>query len=200
MKNGNYALRLPASLKKYVEEISTEDGTTMNQFIVSAVAEKVSVLKTVAFFEERAKRGKAGTIDRLMSRGEGQPPQAGDEAWQDGIASLNELGGRRMQARIDFPEATLVIADQGIIEKIKSRMLERNPIPFPMEISLTDIREMIGAPGQLVSGSISFSRKDDVLFDIHEGARGFRLSSKELGPQSREAKLTWLRETLLLDH
>ena len=38
----NYAPRLPASLKKAVEAVAREDGTTLNQFIVSAVAEKLS--------------------------------------------------------------------------------------------------------------------------------------------------------------
>ena len=41
----NYALRLPASLKRAVEEVAREDGTTLNQFIVSAVAEKLASLK-----------------------------------------------------------------------------------------------------------------------------------------------------------
>ena len=38
----NYALRLPASLKQGAEQVAREDGTTLNQFIVSAVAEKLS--------------------------------------------------------------------------------------------------------------------------------------------------------------
>ena len=43
--SSNYALRLPSSLKRAVEEVAREDGTTLNQFIVSAVAEKLAVLK-----------------------------------------------------------------------------------------------------------------------------------------------------------
>ena len=50
----NYALRLPASLKKAVEAVAREDGTTLNQFIVSAVAEKLSALETADYFAERA--------------------------------------------------------------------------------------------------------------------------------------------------
>lgn len=34
----NYALRLPASLKKTAAEVAREDGSTLNQFSVSAVA------------------------------------------------------------------------------------------------------------------------------------------------------------------
>ena len=35
--SSNYALRLPASLKRAIEEVAREDGTTLNQFIVSAL-------------------------------------------------------------------------------------------------------------------------------------------------------------------
>jgi prevent-host-death family protein len=48
------ALRLPASLKRAVEEVAREDGTTLNQFIVSAVAEKLAALKTADYFAKRA--------------------------------------------------------------------------------------------------------------------------------------------------
>ena len=38
----NYALRLPISLKSGAEQMAREDGSTLNQFIVSAVAEKLA--------------------------------------------------------------------------------------------------------------------------------------------------------------
>ncbi len=77
--NSNYALRLPASLKKEVEKVVADDGTTLNQFIVSAVAEKLSVLKTAEYFATRASKADLAKFDKLMARGGGQPPQAGDE-------------------------------------------------------------------------------------------------------------------------
>ena len=39
-----YPLRLPASLKAAVAEISKTDGTSINQFVTTAVAEKVSAI------------------------------------------------------------------------------------------------------------------------------------------------------------
>ncbi len=36
-----YPLRLPRSLKDAVERISKEEGTSINQFVATAVAEKV---------------------------------------------------------------------------------------------------------------------------------------------------------------
>jgi uncharacterized protein (DUF1778 family) len=77
--NSNYALRLPASLKKEVEKVAADDGSTLNQFIVSAVAEKLSALKTEEYFAIRAARADVAKFDKLMSRTGGQLPQAGDE-------------------------------------------------------------------------------------------------------------------------
>jgi uncharacterized protein (DUF1778 family) len=75
----NYALRLPASLKKAVEAVAREDGTTLNQFIVSAVAEKLSALKTADYFAERATRGDIDAALRILKRPGGEPPRLGDE-------------------------------------------------------------------------------------------------------------------------
>jgi len=79
----NYALRLPTSLKKAAEAIAREDGTTLNQFIVCAVAEKLSALKTSDYFVERAARGDIAEALRLMRRPCGEPPRPGDEVPPD---------------------------------------------------------------------------------------------------------------------
>jgi hypothetical protein len=75
----NYALRLPASLKKSAETVAREDGSTLNQFIVSAVAEKVSALKTADYFSQRASRGKKSDALKFLRRSGGQAPRLGDE-------------------------------------------------------------------------------------------------------------------------
>jgi len=77
--SSNYALRLPASLKRAVEEIAREDGTTLNQFIVTAVAEKLAALKTADYFARRAARADFAVFDRLMKWRGGETPRAGDE-------------------------------------------------------------------------------------------------------------------------
>jgi hypothetical protein len=50
----NYALRLPESLKQAAKRIAVADDTTMNQFFVVAIAEKISAMETAQFFEKRA--------------------------------------------------------------------------------------------------------------------------------------------------
>lgn len=74
----NYALRLPASLKKTAEATAREDGTTLNQFIVSAVAEKVAALKTAEYFAQRAERGNKTKALRFLRRRGGQSPRDHD--------------------------------------------------------------------------------------------------------------------------
>lgn len=75
----NYALRLPASLKQGAEQVAREDGTTLNQFIVSAVAEKLSAMKTADYFTERAQRGDLRSALAFLSRASGQPPAEDDQ-------------------------------------------------------------------------------------------------------------------------
>jgi hypothetical protein len=74
----NYALRLPASLKREVEKVARDDGTSLNQFIVTAVAEKLSALRTAEFFEERRTRADVGAALEVMTRARGEVPKDGD--------------------------------------------------------------------------------------------------------------------------
>jgi hypothetical protein len=78
-KTKTYPLRLPLSLKKAVELQSEEDGTSINQFVATAVAEKLSALQTAEFFTSRKARADFKAFDKLMKRRRGQPPREGDE-------------------------------------------------------------------------------------------------------------------------
>ena len=51
-ETSTYRLRLPRSLKKAVEKQSEEDGTSINQFVATAVVEKLSALQVAEFFED----------------------------------------------------------------------------------------------------------------------------------------------------
>jgi hypothetical protein len=92
--SSNYALRLPISLKRAVEEVAREDGTTLNQFIVSAVAEKLAVLKTADYFAGRATRADFAGFDRLMRSRGGEAPQPNDE-FPGSYRKRKSAGGRR---------------------------------------------------------------------------------------------------------
>ena len=63
-----FPLRLPASLRTAVDRLARDEGTSANQFIAMAVAEKVSALATADEFERRAKAADFDAFDRIMSR------------------------------------------------------------------------------------------------------------------------------------
>ena len=75
----SYPLRLPRSLKDAVVRLSKQDGTSINQFVTTAVAEKVSALETARFFRDRRARADFKAFDRIMNRRGGKPPRADDE-------------------------------------------------------------------------------------------------------------------------
>ncbi len=74
-----YPLRLPRSIKAAAENLARAEGISMNQFIATAVAEKLSVLSTADFFIHRAARAKPDAIDKILNRSGGEPPRSGDE-------------------------------------------------------------------------------------------------------------------------
>lgn len=78
-KSSTYPLRLPVSLKAAVERLSQQDGTSINQFVVMAVAEKISALETATFFEERRALGDRKQFRKILKRKGGEAPRAGDE-------------------------------------------------------------------------------------------------------------------------
>jgi uncharacterized protein (DUF1778 family) len=77
-KVSTFPLRLPHSLKKAVESASDADGTSINQFAVTAIAEKLSAMKTATFFEERAAKADIDAAKRILSRDGGQEPEPED--------------------------------------------------------------------------------------------------------------------------
>lgn len=81
MTQANYSLRLQAALKSEAERLARQQGTTLNQFINVAVAEKLSALRTADYFRERAARANLPEAETLLeSFGTDTPPRPGDEA------------------------------------------------------------------------------------------------------------------------
>jgi hypothetical protein len=52
------SLRLPESIHRHIREIAKKEGVSINQFISSAVSEKISALLTEDYLKARAKRAK----------------------------------------------------------------------------------------------------------------------------------------------
>jgi len=83
MTQANYALRLQLSLKAEAERLAKAEGTTLNQFINVAVAEKVAALRTADYFRERALRANLPAAIALLDRlGTDEASRLGDELTQ----------------------------------------------------------------------------------------------------------------------
>jgi hypothetical protein len=90
-----FSLRLPVSLKAAVEKLAEADGTSMNQFLVMAAAEKLTAMRTAAaFFAERKGRGDKEAAIRFLTRAGGEPPHPGDELADTGTADGQKQAGR----------------------------------------------------------------------------------------------------------
>jgi len=78
-RQSTYPLRLPRSVKAEVERRAKADGISVNQFVATAVAEKLAVMNSEAFFAERRARADFHAFDRLMRRKRGEVPQPDDK-------------------------------------------------------------------------------------------------------------------------
>ena len=62
-----------------IERVSKRDGTSINQFVAMAAAEKLAALDAEDYFRSRVARADLAAFDRIMSRAGGEPPHEGDE-------------------------------------------------------------------------------------------------------------------------
>jgi hypothetical protein len=74
-----YPLRLPRSIKAEAERRAKDEGTSFNQFVATAVAEKLSAMATAEYFATRRGRADFAAFDALMQRPRGVPPVEGDD-------------------------------------------------------------------------------------------------------------------------
>ena len=79
----SYALRLPESLKRASKRIAAADDTTMNQFFVVAIAEKISAMETADFFQRRSAGASKAKADLAWSKVGNRNPVAEDRWRQD---------------------------------------------------------------------------------------------------------------------
>jgi hypothetical protein len=70
------SLRLPESLHKQVKELARQEGISINQFVATAVAEKMSALLTEEYLNQRAERGSRERYESALAE---VPDEAPDE-------------------------------------------------------------------------------------------------------------------------
>ena len=74
-----YPLLLPRSLKAGIERVSKRNGTSINQFVAMAAAEKLAALDAENYFHSCVARADLAAFDRIMSRAGSEPPCERDE-------------------------------------------------------------------------------------------------------------------------
>jgi hypothetical protein len=96
MKRSNFALRLQPSLLEEARRTAEEEGVALNQLISVAVAEKLSALRTQAFFRARTRQANVPEAIEILDRlGKGNPPVKGDKLAETERHSSAETGRKR---------------------------------------------------------------------------------------------------------
>jgi hypothetical protein len=62
------SVRLPDSVHNMARNIASEDHISLNQFIASAVAEKISALTTETYLARRSARGSTDAFHAALSK------------------------------------------------------------------------------------------------------------------------------------
>ena len=62
------SLRLPESIHNQVRQLAKEDGVSINQFITTVLAEKMSALMTYDYLEQRARHGDKQAFMRALAK------------------------------------------------------------------------------------------------------------------------------------
>jgi hypothetical protein len=73
------SLRLPKSLHEQLRALAQEEGISVNQFVMLAVAEKVAALSTIEYLEKRAKRGSLEKLLEILNKAPDVEPEASDK-------------------------------------------------------------------------------------------------------------------------
>ncbi len=79
MSKATYPLKLPASIKAAAARLAKEDGVSLNQWIATAVAQKIGVVETAAaFFRHRAGKATPDDLKRVLDKVPDAPPDPED--------------------------------------------------------------------------------------------------------------------------
>jgi hypothetical protein len=73
------SLRLPESIHKRVRDLAKRENISINQFISTALAEKLSALLTEEYIDQRSGRGSRKKFDGVMAKVKDRDPEPGDE-------------------------------------------------------------------------------------------------------------------------
>lgn len=73
------SLRLPDSIHRHIKEISKKEGVSINQFISSAISEKLSAIMTEDYLKSRAQKARKEDFKKILDKVPDRKPFSGDE-------------------------------------------------------------------------------------------------------------------------
>jgi hypothetical protein len=97
-------LRLPEALHRLAKELAKQEGVSMNQFIATALTEKMSAIASESYLETRARRGSREMFEQVLTK---VPHVEPDE--HDRIDAMSRAGTEPIDPEIlkqiekDFP-------------------------------------------------------------------------------------------------
>ncbi len=85
-------VNLPDSLHRRLEELAAREGISLDQFLATAAAEKMSALLTEEYLEERARGGNRAAYDAVLAAVPDVEPEPEDDlpSRKDGASSGSE--------------------------------------------------------------------------------------------------------------
>ena len=72
-------LTLPNSIQRHLQEMADLEGVPIDQFITSAVAEKISALTAETYLQTRADRADPAAFQAILDQVPQRTPLTGDE-------------------------------------------------------------------------------------------------------------------------
>jgi hypothetical protein len=72
------SLRLPESLHQAARDVAQQDGVSINQLVMTALAEKIAALKTAEYLHQRAQGADENDWDVILSQVPDVEPEAFD--------------------------------------------------------------------------------------------------------------------------
>ena len=73
------SLRLPNSIHRHIKDIASQEGISINQFISSAVSEKISAISTENYLTQRANRANNSEFKTILDKVLNRTSLAGDK-------------------------------------------------------------------------------------------------------------------------
>ncbi|RJP38278.1 MAG: toxin-antitoxin system HicB family antitoxin [Desulfobacteraceae bacterium] len=73
------SLRIPRSLHEQIRHLAKREGISINQFVASAAAEKMTALLTEEYIEARAKKGCVKKFEKVLKKVPDSEPEHYDK-------------------------------------------------------------------------------------------------------------------------